>query len=98
MEGSLIMTYDDYLKSKHWKRVRRRAVKRAGNRCQLCNGVFDLNVHHNNYDRLGKERKPDVVVLCRQCHERFHNILPLVVGNIPPIGDLNNLKRWLHIS
>lgn len=92
------MNHDDYLKTKHWQRVRKRALKRADNHCQLCNSVYDLNAHHNSYERIGRERKSDVVVLCMRCHKHYHGIMPSTAGNIPPIGDLANLRKVLHIN
>lgn len=65
--------YAEYLKSEHWQETRQRMLAFSGNRCQLCssNGQT-LNVHHNNYDRLGCEWVTDLCVLCRPCHERQH--------------------------
>lgn len=35
-----------------------------------------LNVHHNSYAHHGQEHKhlEDLVVLCNNCHKKFHNI------------------------
>ena len=91
------MDYQEYLNTKHWQRVRKRALKRAGNRCQVCGRADNLNVHHNNYDRVSKERKADVVVLCRACHRLYHGIMPRGNFRTPPIGDLKNLKYYLRV-
>ena len=66
--------YYEYLKTDKWKVVRRLALDYAGHKCQLCSSKERLNVHHNNYLNLGNETLKDVVVLCRKCHEKFHNI------------------------
>lgn len=71
------MPYKEYLKTEHWKAVRRAALERAGNRCQLNSNHTDrLEVHHNNYDHLGAERAKDVIVLCQECHGKHHRKLP----------------------
>lgn len=65
--------YDKYLRSKHWKNTRKKALERAQFQCQLCaNQDSVLEVHHNNYGNLGKEESKDLIVLCRPCHRRFH--------------------------
>ena len=92
------MEYNDYLKTKHWQRFRKRALKRADNHCQLCASVLDLNVRHNSYERIGRERKSDVIVLCRRCHKHYHGIMPSTVGGVPPIGDLAHLRKVLNIG
>lgn len=65
--------YSEYLKSAGWQTRRAAALKRAGHRCQVCNGDKRLEVHHRTYERLGHERAADLVVLCRDCHQLFHD-------------------------
>lgn len=65
--------YQEYLKSDHWKEIRLKALDRAGNRCQLCSSTDNLNVHHNTYKNRGNEDLKDLVVLCRECHAKFHD-------------------------
>lgn len=66
--------YQLYLNSKHWKRTRLKAMKRAEWKCQLCGTRKDtLQVHHNCYKNLYWERKSDLIVLCRKCHAKHHN-------------------------
>lgn len=65
--------YREYLKTEWWNRSRKRALRRAKFRCQLCNAKdTTLDVHHRRYDNLGFEGRDDVLVLCRICHEVFH--------------------------
>jgi 5-methylcytosine-specific restriction endonuclease McrA len=71
------MPYADYLKTEHWKAIRRRALKKAGSSCQLCNkSDTTLNVHHRTYERRGKEKCVDVIVLCQPCHAKHHDKSP----------------------
>lgn len=69
-------TYADYLKSAHWQETRYKAIQHAGQKCQVCASVDRLDVHHNDYSRLGGELATDLVVLCRSCHELFHEVMP----------------------
>lgn len=67
------MPYAQYLQTEHWQETRRAALKRAGFKCQLCNSGGVLDVHHRTYERRGQERSADVIVLCRDCHSKFHD-------------------------
>ena len=75
--------YQRYMKSKEWKAKREWALERAGSRCQLCNSTAQPNVHHRTYKNLGHEKPGDLIVLCADCHERFHKRLPEVP--LPPV-------------
>lgn len=65
-------SYAAYLQTEHWKAKRGEALRVAGDKCQVCASVEQLEVHHNDYSRLGGELRTDLVVLCRDCHELFH--------------------------
>jgi 5-methylcytosine-specific restriction endonuclease McrA len=83
------MSYSEYLKTYHWRTMRRLALEASEQRCILCDSPDDLDVHHRTYDRKAAERMTDVVVLCRSCHERVHDI-----AVIPP-PDPNDLGSIL---
>lgn len=68
-------TYAEYLKTDHWKLTRDKALKRAGYKCQICAETSRLEVHHNDYSRLGGENRTDLVVLCSVCHKTHHGVL-----------------------
>lgn len=72
---SKFIPYDEYLQTDHWKQTRQAALKRAKHKCQLCNSKDSLNVHHNNYDCLFHEKESDLIVLCKNCHSKFHDKL-----------------------
>lgn len=71
---------EGYLKSDHWKSMRRAALERAEGRCQVCNSAKLLDVHHRTYERLGAEKPIDLTVLCRRCHDLFHATAKLTVS------------------
>lgn len=64
----LPMTYSEYLQSSLWRKKRNEALRRAGHKCEQCGATRSLEVHHLNYDRLGRERPSDLKVLCVKCH------------------------------
>ena len=66
--------YHAYLKSEKWLLKKDKKLKQADNKCQLCNRPECLNVHHRTYDRIFHERDNDLIVLCKICHAKFHDI------------------------
>ncbi len=67
------MPYAEYLQTSDWATRRAKALRFAGYRCQICNSPEELNVHHRTYERLGHEHMGDLITLCKNCHEIFHN-------------------------
>lgn len=68
--------YHEYIKSPQWQRIADAMKEKANNRCQLCHVsgfVRQLHVHHNTYERLGREEEQDLIVLCADCHKNFHD-------------------------
>jgi 5-methylcytosine-specific restriction endonuclease McrA len=66
--------YYEYIRSLAWAEKRLAALERASYKCQLCGArnVF-FEVHHNTYENLGNEPAEDLIVLCVDCHNLFHN-------------------------
>lgn len=62
-----------YLKSETWFQKRKGALDRANNKCQLCSSRKNLNVHHNTYENVGDEKEEDLIVLCGECHKKYHS-------------------------
>jgi len=67
------MPYGEYLQTDEWQETRRKALKRAQFKCQLCNSGGQLNVHHRTYERRGEEDYTDLIVLCKNCHSKHHD-------------------------
>lgn len=65
--------YHEYIGSDQWREKATMAKEEAGRRCQVCNGDERLEAHHRTYERLGREEKGDLTVLCRDCHQVFHD-------------------------
>jgi len=64
--------YQEYLKTDHWERRRQRSLALAGQACQICKSTKNLNVHHNDYSRLGSELDSDLFVVCEKHHKMIH--------------------------
>ena len=88
-EFKLRPDYKEYIKSPEWK-VKAKAYKeKAGWRCQMCNEPGNgktLNAHHRTYSTLGNEDN-DVIVLCRKCHAKFHDV-EIHEGNDVRFGEI----------
>ena len=66
------VTYAEYLTTTTWKLRSLQAKDRAGWRCENCGSDGPLETHHWTYERVGREREDDLIVLCEDCHEREH--------------------------
>jgi len=71
------MNYHDFLATPYWKAVSGYKRYKAGYKCELCNSNGSLAVHHKTYENHGLEvyHLEDLVVLCKDCHEKFHDIV-----------------------
>lgn len=67
-------TYADYLASDHWSRFRSSFFSRHQPLCP-CNKQPATDLHHRNYNRLGREYRRDCIPVCRDCHTRIHDML-----------------------
>ena len=68
------MPYRSYLRTPEWRQARAEALLRAGYACSLdVSHTANLDVHHRTYERLGAELATDLVVLCRSCHQMYHD-------------------------
>lgn len=75
-----LMDYHDFLKTPFWDGVRSYKLRNAKYCCELCGKKGVLNVHHKTYENHGREfdrdiADSDLIVLCRECHEKFHDKL-----------------------
>ena len=63
-------TYEKYRNSPAWHRKRDLVRERDKSIC-VC-GAKATEVHHKTYENMGKEPLSELVVLCKECHERAH--------------------------
>jgi hypothetical protein len=65
-----------YLKSEHWKNLRIAKLASVRARCLYCwKRGSNNDVHHLNYRSLYDVTLKDLVVLCRDCHNKFHEVI-----------------------
>jgi hypothetical protein len=71
------MPYPAFLQTKYWQVIRQYMLQKYGG-CQLCLGEEELHVHHRSYRFRGCEifHLEDLIVLCANCHAKFHDKLP----------------------
>lgn len=69
--------YEEQLQDKRWEAFRKFIFAVRGKKCEMCGGTHILQVHHPKYKggRLAWEYTcNEVQVLCKECHEKVHNI------------------------
>ena len=78
------MTYQEYLQSDHWQAKRKEALEFHGAICQCCQGVDNLEVHHEHYKTVGNEDvENDLAILCKRCHFMEHWLLSIIIKPTP---------------
>lgn len=66
--------YHAYLMSPEWKEKRDRVMKRANGLCEGCLKKQAENVHHKTYANIYNEFLFELVALCRDCHDKIHDM------------------------
>lgn len=63
-------SYEEYLKSKLWVRIRKKVLAKTQGKCSVCRDPAN-EVHHTSYDRKTLEGKnlKRLRPLCRSCHD-----------------------------
>jgi 5-methylcytosine-specific restriction endonuclease McrA len=69
----ILYSYDEYLKSLHWKILRQKYIETYGDKCEICDNKGE-QLHHLNYDNLGNEEFDDLMLLCSSCHYANHKL------------------------
>lgn len=73
LNGLGYSSYQQYLQSPHWKRVRGRMYQsKCVYKCYCCSKLNMLQLHHKSYKSLGKENLNHLIWLCEKCHKRTH--------------------------
>lgn len=69
--------YLEYLQTPEWRVLHDRVMKRAGGVCEACrrdprDGYRPVNAHHLTYRHIFHEFLFELVAICRDCHDRWH--------------------------
>lgn len=75
--GEVCFTYDQYLRSRHWKNVKIRYYKTYEYVCSKCGWTRNLQLHHTSYAHVGNERMSELTPLCVKCHRIEHGLTKL---------------------
>jgi 5-methylcytosine-specific restriction endonuclease McrA len=87
------MSYQDYLSSKTWQNRRFKRLKYDKGRCYYC-GAPASEVHHLEYNFLGKERLGDLRSVCKRCHRLWHEEFETLPGGYTD----ENFKKFLELK
>lgn len=72
------INYRHYINSDLWKIkkiiIRNGADGSKQRRCKVCKEWCYTQVHHRTYNRLGNEKKKDLIEVCSNCHNEIHNL------------------------
>lgn len=73
---SLGISYEDYLKSSHWRSLKEKTLRRKRfKHCAKCNSTENINLHHKHYRFLMHVHElHSIVPLCKVCHNKVHEI------------------------
>lgn len=87
-------TYDEFLKSPYWRKVRIVVLKRDNNSCRSCGSSEDLHIHHLTYKHHLKEldNLDDLITLCKNCHNEIHGRIN--GKNTIPLGQYENFYNF----
>lgn len=68
-------TYSEFLRSEYWKIIRKKILKRDGNKCRICGFEKNLQIHHDSYKHHFREHRhlKDLMVMCGKCHTEHHH-------------------------
>ena len=68
-------TYEEFLDSPEWKRIRKFILLRDDGKCRLCNNPA-TQVHHLMYTTKAgiyhTERLFNLIAICQPCHDHWH--------------------------
>jgi len=64
--------YKEYLCTSAWGERRELVLRRANGMCEGCLKAQATQVHHLTYKHVTNEFLWELVAVCRDCHERFH--------------------------
>lgn len=75
------MNYHDFLQTPYWVAISAYKKYKTHYKCALCGSNKKLVTHHKSYERHGQEHlkkviDEDLIVLCDDCHNKFHDKLP----------------------
>jgi hypothetical protein len=86
--------YDFYIHSAPWNRKAAVVRRKANGQCAGCGCIFSpeqLEVHHDTYERFGREHLTDLRALCDRCHPRADEARRKAAREL---AALRNFQNW----
>jgi 5-methylcytosine-specific restriction endonuclease McrA len=65
--------YNIHMRSPRWAELRSLVMERCGGLCEGCRKRKAVQVHHLTYRDMGNEFLWQLVGICLECHNRFHD-------------------------
>jgi 5-methylcytosine-specific restriction endonuclease McrA len=60
--------YEQRIRSAQWKNMKRDMIRLRGAQCERCGCGGALELHHKDYQNLGRELISDLELVCHGCH------------------------------
>lgn len=85
--------YQRYLQTPEWLAKRDLVLEREQRTCEGCRSAPATEAHHTTYAHIGEEFLFELVAVCRQCHDRFHEsefsrfLDSLYYASYPSVGE-----------
>mgnify|MGYP001616194188 CR=1 FL=1 len=70
----LSRSYLAYISSREWLRRKAGFFAFYRRQCRSCGSRELIDLHHLTYERFGRERRGDLIPLCRGCHDEAHRL------------------------
>lgn len=93
-------TYQEKLRDSRWQEKRKYILERADNKCEDCNSLVKLEIHHCYYiyGHEPWEYPFDALrCLCKECHKKRGNVEMLLRSHLAPLQteELNSIVRLI---
>lgn len=94
--GDLRLTYSQYLESKEWKTIRKKAKRlKKYKECAVCGTKKAINLHHKSYRFLGTNKAmTDLMPLCEKHHSLVHKFAKETNISIRKASIPKKFKKW----
>ena len=91
-------SYDSYLASDLWRRIRNAKLEAEGRICYGCGAPDCRQVHHGDYERATLEGKAPhrLMVVCDSCHEASEFIGKMKLSPAEATAELRKIRgrKW----
>lgn len=90
--------YAAYLRSPHWRRLRKRYQAERPWACDICEDDERLELHHKTYDRVGDGQLDDLIPLCQRCHSLLHQLVREGQASLEPTSAFDKSRAQPFVA